>query len=92
MRSSSLRGLFPRVAKVGGAVLLLGIAVDLFHHLGGSEHIGHPPATAFTGHFLSLIGMALVLVGVVQVAVKTFRRANAKGGNDAACCSTAATR
>lgn len=92
MRMLSLRGLFPLVSKVGAGVLLLGIGVDLFHHLGGSEHIGHPPATAFTGHVLSLIGMALVLAGVIQVAVQTLRRADTKGGNDAACSSTAATR
>ena len=88
----SLRASMPLIAQVGFSILVTGFVADLVVHLSGAAAHGHTSSAAFMVHLVMVLGMVLVLVGVIQVAVNSVRRAHMKGGNDAARRSTAATR
>ena len=88
----SVRASMPLTAQVGFSILVAGFVADLAVHLIGAAGHGHASSPAFIVHLVMVLGMVVVLVGVIQVAVNSVRRAHTKGGNDAARRSTAAAR
>ena len=66
----------PLGSKIGLAVMVLGIAVDLVAHLDpalGHDH-GRITGPQLSAHLVVFVGMALVLLGAVIDGVRTGRR------------------
>jgi hypothetical protein len=65
--------LLPLGAKIGFAVMVLGIAADLVAHLDPAldHHHGGVTGPEFSAHLVVFGGMALVLIGVVVDGVRT---------------------
>jgi hypothetical protein len=68
----------PWLAKVGSAVIALGLLVDLAaHSVAHSIHdelIGAFPLGEHLAHLVVVLGMALVLAGIVADGIRTQRR------------------
>jgi hypothetical protein len=66
----------PLGSKVGLAVMVLGIAADLFAHLDPALDHPHGGVTGLelSAHLVAFVGMALVLVGVLVDGVRSGRR------------------
>jgi hypothetical protein len=74
----------PLGSKAGLAVMVMGIAADLFAHLDPAldHHHGGVTGPELSAHLVVFVGMALVLVGVLVDGVRSGRRhggAAAKG-------------
>ena len=76
-RASETARLFPLGAKLGLAVMVLGIVADLVAHLGPvpSHSHGGVSGPQLSAHLVVFVGMVLVLVGVVLDGVLPRRRA-----------------
>lgn len=66
----------PLGARIGLAVMVLGIAADLVAHLDPALDHHHDVATGQerSAHLVVFVGMALVLIGVVIDGVRSGRR------------------
>ena len=59
----------PPLMRVGLILATLGAAIDIGYHVGaGAAGAGHS-AIAFTGHFVTLIGMVTTMVGLIGAAL-----------------------
>lgn len=75
--STATRPPIPGLARLGGAVVALGLLFDLVEHdLGhaGDPRIGAFPIAEHAAHLVVLVGMVLILGGIVADGVRLERR------------------
>ena len=65
-----MRPRFPRLGWLGGAVMVLGLALDTYVHATTRITPGAFTAPAHGAHLVVLIGMVLLLAGVVIDGVR----------------------
>jgi hypothetical protein len=70
----------PLGSKVGFAVMVLGIAADVFAHLDPAldHHHGGATGPELSAHLIVFVGMALVLIGVVVDGGRSLRRSTGR--------------
>ena len=70
----------PLGSKIGLAVMVLGIGVDLIAHLDPAldHHHGGATGQELSAHLVVFAGMALVLIGVVIDGVRSGRRSGGR--------------
>jgi hypothetical protein len=69
------------------------VLADFIHHVfTPGQHAGKILSIGFIGHILTVAGMLIALLGVIQAAVESRRRARQKGERNAARSSSATAR
>lgn len=75
----------PGLAKLGAAVIAFGLVFDLSEHSfvshANDQVIGGFPVAEHLAHFVVLVGMVLVLVGIVADGLRAQRRHSRQKGS-----------